>query len=176
MSESSRWQRTWSDCLMTADFVFADCPFSEWVIILLQMLMCHYHLKKRTFSYPIISLPLASLLRSLLGWGVLPGFTFCFSMFLQEFPLSSVAEGHSRIFWDSHGSFVRVSGLLQRNCPGLTVPRFVPKCLSLKGKKPEKPLPWTPVCPSVCKVFVSRDGSFLEDCSYHFNLLCRPLI
>lgn len=70
----------------------------------------------------------------------------------------------------------RLTGSLQRNWPSLTVPRFALKCLSLKGKKQEKPLPWTLVCPSVCEVFLSCDGSFLEDSSYHFNLLRRPLI
>lgn len=32
------------------------------------------------------------------------------------------------------------------------------------------------LCALVCVVFLSCDSSFLQDCSYHFNLLRRPLI
>lgn len=47
-----------------------------------------------------------------------------------------------------------VSGFLQRNYPSLTVPRFALKCLPLKGKKQERPLPRTLVCPNVCGISI----------------------
>lgn len=78
---------------------------------------------------------------------------FIFHVFTRTFPFS-VSQKDTHLC-DSPCPFVRVSGLLQRNYPGLTVPRFVPKCLSLKGKKQEKPLPWTPVCPSVWGICIS---------------------
>lgn len=55
----------------------------------------------------------------------------------------------------------------------LTVPRFALKCLPLKGKKQEKPSARALACPRVREVFLSCDGSFLEDSSYHFHLLAE---
>lgn len=178
MSESSRWHESWCDYLMTADFTLGVCwlsQFFDWVIILLQKCANTFNPPQKNSINPLSGYhcPPRHAIYSGADAGV---YILFFHVFTRIFPFQCHTEGQGGICMTHAAHSYRVSGFLQRNCPSLTVPRFALKCLSLKGKKQEKPLPRTLVCPSVCKVFVSHDGSFLEDHGYHFNLLCRPLI